>query len=65
MDWGNENEVMPCKKCKTPTLAGMLNHDETCDVCETSLIDRDDDDQFWTEMSVGDEKRKQKIEDND
>jgi hypothetical protein len=63
MAWGDENEVMPCKKCKTPTLAGMLNHDETCDVCEQSELD-DDDDEFWTEMSVGDEKRKSKLEDN-
>jgi hypothetical protein len=62
MAWGDENEVMPCNKCKTPTLAGMLNHDETCDVCEQSELD--DDDEFWTGMSVGDEKRKSKLEDN-
>jgi len=62
MAWGDENEVMPCKKCKAPNLAGMLNHDEVCDVCEQSELD--DDDEFWTEMSVGDEKRKSKLEDN-
>ena len=63
MAWGDDNEVMPCKVCKTPNLASNLNEDETCDVCENSELD--DDDEFWTEMSVGDEKRKQKIEDND
>jgi hypothetical protein len=64
MAWGDENEVIPCKVCKTPTLAGMLNHDEACDVCEQSELDDDDDDEFWTQMSIGDEKYKQSREDN-
>jgi hypothetical protein len=65
MAWGDENEVMPCKVCKTPNLAGNLNEDETCDVCEQSELDTDDDDEFWTQMSIGDEKYKQSKEDND
>ena len=65
MAWGNMNEVMPCKVCKTPNLAGNLNEDETCDVCEQSELDTDVDDEFWTEMSIGDEKYKQSKEDYD
>ena len=65
MAWGDMDEMMPCKVCQVSTPAGMLNDDETCDVCEQADMDEDEDDEFWTRLSIGDEKYKRSKEDYD
>lgn len=63
--WGDEDEIMPCKVCKIGVPAGMLNHDEICEFCEEADMELDEDDDFWTRMSLGDEKYKRSKEDYD
>ena len=65
MCWGDIYEMMPCKVCQVSTPAGMLNDDETCEKCEHADAELDEDDDFWTSMSLGDEKYKRSKEDND